>query len=161
MAADDIEVAVQFASDAAGIPDRATIRDWVHDAIAAHGERGTSASEVSVRIVDEPEMRRLNSDYRSKDSSTNVLSFPAEPVSGLPSDVPSSLGDVVVCAPVVAREAREQGKTVDAHWAHMLVHGTLHLLGYDHILPAEAQQMEAMELRILSQRGLENPYKLT
>ena len=152
---------MQVASAAGGIPREAVIRGWVLDAIAAHGALDSAASEVSVRVVDEAEMRQLNGDYRNRDTSTNVLSFPAGPIGGLPLDAPSSLGDIVVCAPVVAREAREQGKPAAAHWAHMLVHGTLHLLGYDHVEPEQADEMEALELRILSQRGLENPHTLT
>ena len=154
------DVDVQVASDANSIPDVATIRDWVSRAVSAGAGCRDATLEVSVRIVDEAEMRALNLEYRDRDRSTNVLSFPADPIDGLPADVPVSLGDIVVCAPVVERQAREQAKTIEAHWGHMLVHGTLHLLGYDHIIPAEADAMEALELRILSQHGIADPYTL-
>jgi len=154
------DVDIQVASDAKSIPDDTTIRDWVVTAVAAGGGSSKSTLEVSVRVVDEAEMQALNFEYRNRDASTNVLSFPAEPIDALPADVPASLGDIVVCAPVVERQAREQGKSIDAHWGHMLVHGTLHLLGFDHIIPSDAAAMEALELRILSQRGIADPYTL-
>jgi len=113
---------------------------------------------MSVRLVNREEIRLLNRDYRQLDSATNVLSFPAGEISGLPTEVAQSLGDVVVCASVVSDEAAEQGKSVDAHWAHMLVHGTLHLLGYDHQTAADAAEMESLEARILKANGLTDPY---
>ena len=155
-----IDVAIQIASDSAGIPGEETIDSWVRRTIDAAGGDNASSLEVAVRVVDEAEMRTLNSEYRSKDSTTNVLSFPAGAIEGLPDDVPLTLGDIVICAPVVAREAAEQGKKANAHWAHMLVHGTLHLLGFDHVRPDEAAAMEALEVRILSQHGVANPYNL-
>ena len=154
------DVDVQVASNADGIPDDAEIRDWVIRTIAAAGDCRDGSLEVSVRIVDEAEMQSLNLEYRGRDASTNVLSFPGEPLESLPADMPKSLGDVVVCAPVVGREAREQGKSAEAHWGHMLVHGVLHLLGHDHIIPADAEAMEALEVRILSQHGIADPYTL-
>ena len=112
---------------------------------------------------DEPEIQALNKTYRGKDRPTNVLAFPAELSSmpGLPPDEPSVLGDLVVCAPVVSREAVEQGKAGSAHWSHMLVHGMLHLLGFDHRTDADAGRMESLEIDILARRGFENPYKGT
>jgi probable rRNA maturation factor len=111
--------------------------------------------------VDEAEGRALNKQYRNKDSATNVLSFPladAE-LAKLPAEVPLALGDIVICGPVVAREASEQGKDSADHWAHMLVHGALHLFGYDHQTDEQAQEMAAYEARILAVGGVENPYE--
>lgn len=103
-------------------------------------------------------MRSLNCAFRGKDKPTNVLSFPAGDVAGLPADAPLPLGDIVICAGVVGAEAAAQGKTEDDHWAHMLVHGTLHLLGFDHETDAEAADMEALETRILGEHGIADPY---
>ncbi|MDE2087017.1 MAG: rRNA maturation RNase YbeY, partial [Xanthomonadaceae bacterium] len=113
------------------------------------------ATELSIRIVDADEGRELNRDYRGKDYATNVLSFEAD----LPPELKLPLiGDMVICSPVVAREAAEQGKRPRDHWAHLTVHGTLHLLGYDHIVAAEAEAMEALETRILAGLGIADPY---
>ncbi len=131
-------------------PDEDDIRAWLRAVLAAASDR--SEAEVSLRLVDEPEMSRLNQRYRGKDGPTNVLSFPAELPPG--PDLPL-LGDIVVCTPVVRREANEQGKALDAHWAHMLVHGALHLLGYDHVEQDQAETMEALETDILA--GLDYP----
>jgi probable rRNA maturation factor len=109
-----------------------------------------------VRITDEAEIRELNATYRGKDYATNVLSFPFEAPPGV--DIPL-LGDIVVCAAVVAREAAEQEKPLQAHWAHMVIHGTLHLLGYDHIEEADAEEMEGLEIRLLADLGYANPYE--
>lgn len=113
-------------------------------------------AEVSVYIVDEAEGRELNAQYRGKDYPTNVLSFPADIAEevGIP-----LLGDLVICAPVVEREAQEQGKTLPAHWAHMLVHGTLHLVGFDHIDDDEAEIMETLETQIVTGLGYPAPYQ--
>ena len=122
----------------------------------------TAASgEVVVRVVDEEAMRALNRDYRQKDYPTNVLAFPAAlaEMPGLPADDAALLGDVIICAPVVQREALEQSKTPADHWAHLLIHGVLHLLGFDHETPADAERMEALEAKILQCRGLQNPYE--
>ena len=138
------------------VPDEDDIRSWITSALTAVLDDSTRSQEVSVRLVDEDEMAELNGRYRDKPTSTNVLSFPSE----LPDeiDVPL-LGDIVICAPVVRREAEQQGKTVTAHWTHMAVHGTLHLLGYDHINDDEAEQMESLETRILAGMGLASPYQ--
>jgi probable rRNA maturation factor len=117
------------------------------------------AAEMTIRIVDEAEMTNLNGTYRGKAYPTNVLSFPFD----MPEDVDLELpilGDLVICASVVIKEAREQHKTVAAHWAHMVVHGTLHLLGYDHVKDSEAESMEAEEINILKSLGFSDPYKI-
>lgn len=146
-----ITVDTELASSAANLPGQALLERWV---AAAVGSRRPEA-EVSLLIVDEPQGQALNRDYRGKDYPTNVLSFPAD----LPPELKLPLlGDLVVCAPVVAREAAEQGKTEESHWAHMLVHGTLHLLGYDHIDDDEADAMEALETEILLGLGYPAPY---
>ena len=136
-------------------PDEDDIRRWIEAVLAA--EAKTAEVELTVRIVDEAEMAELNARYRHKTGPTNILSFPFEAPPGVELNL---LGDLVIAAPVVQREAREQGKTETAHWAHMIVHGTLHLLGYDHLKPAEAEDMEAREIRILQQLGYSNPYIL-
>ncbi|WP_336777262.1 rRNA maturation RNase YbeY [Pantoea sp. USHLN256] len=112
-------------------------------------------SEVTVRLVDEAESNELNLTYRGKDKPTNVLSFPFEAPPGI--ELPL-LGDLIICRQVVEQEAAEQGKTVEAHWAHMVVHGTLHLLGYDHIEDEEAEEMEALETEIMLALGYPDPY---
>src|SRR6478752_8312065 len=134
------------------IPSLDNIESWI--AAALHSDELAEA-EVSVYIVDEQESQELNFQYRGKDKPTNVLSFPAD----IPEEVGVPLlGDLVVCAPIVEREAQEQGKTLDAHWAHMLIHGTLHLLGYDHIEDDEAEVMEALETRLVTQLKFPAPY---
>ncbi len=135
------------------VPAEEDIRRWI--AAALHGRTTQEQVEVSVRIVDSDEMARLNETYRGKTGATNVLSFPA----GLPVELAIPLlGDIVICAPVVRAEAAQQGKTERAHWAHMAVHGTLHLLGYDHIEEEEAAIMEALESAILSELNYACPY---
>jgi len=138
------------------IPAEDSVRNWI--ALAANAAGHSSDVEVSVRIVDADESRALNDKYRGKDKPTNVLSFPAGRIEGLPDDVPVQLGDIVVCASVVGEEAIAQDKAVADHWAHMLVHGTLHLMGYDHETGAEAAEMEALEAQILMKSGLKDPY---
>jgi len=136
-------------------PDEDDIRRWIEAVLAAEAE--TAEVELTVRIVDEAEMAELNARYRHKTGPTNILSFPFEAPPGVELNL---LGDLVIAAPVVQREAQEQGKTETAHWAHMIVHGTLHLLGYDHLKPAEAEDMEAREINILHELGFSNPYLL-
>jgi len=142
---------VQYAIMAAGIPAAATLRNWVGRAL--QGRRPDA--ELALRIVDEAEMTALNRRYRGKDGPTNVLSFPYEPLPGVET---GQLGDIVICAPVVAAEAQIQGKPLEAHWAHMVMHGVLHLLGYDHHTEAQAQEMEGLETRLLGGLGLPAPY---
>lgn len=117
-----------------------------------------TGAEVSVRLVDTGEIQALNRDYRDMDKVTNVLSFPAGEIAGLPDDTARALGDIVVCAAVVSEEAARQGKITAHHWAHLLVHGTLHLLGYDHETDPEAFEMERLETSILVSNGLADPY---
>jgi len=145
------QVDVQYGLPRAGLPTAADVRRWAAAALAG----GPVQAELTVRIVDEEEGAKLNQTYRHQQGPTNVLSFPFE----APSYIDSPLvGDLVICAPVVAREAREQGKAADAHWAHMVVHGTLHLLGYDHQDEAPAREMEALEREILARLGYPDPY---
>ena len=134
------------------VPEDAAITQWARAAMEGYENE---ANEVDVRIVDEPAIAELNRRFRNKAEATNVLSFPFEDPPGVHSGL---LGDVVICAPVVCREAQRQGKQVMAHWAHMLVHGIMHLRGYDHEKPKEAQAMEGMEARILTRLGFPNPY---
>ncbi|MBW1213330.1 rRNA maturation RNase YbeY [Pantoea allii] len=112
-------------------------------------------SEVTIRVVDESESHELNLTYRGKDKPTNVLSFPFEAPPGI--ELPL-LGDLIICRQVVEQEAQEQGKTTEAHWAHMVIHGTLHLLGYDHIEDGEAEEMEGIETEIMLALGYPDPY---
>lgn len=151
-------VDVQIACNESDIPSARQIKFWVTRAVAGSGRTLAANAEMSVRLVDREEIRLLNRDYRQLDKVTNVLSFPAGAISGLPAEAAQLLGDVVVCAAVVRDEAAKQGKPVDEHWAHMLVHGTLHLLGYDHETAADAAEMEGLEARILAANGLTDPY---
>jgi probable rRNA maturation factor len=147
---------VQLACDEDNIPRDDVMGAWIARALEAAGQPANT--EVSVRVVDSDEIQALNREYRGKDKPTNVLSFPAGPVEGLPEDVPVLLGDVVVCAAIVNAEAQEQGKAAADHWAHLLVHGTLHLLGYDHHTDSQADEMETLETRVLAEQGIANPY---
>ena len=141
---------MQIATRRIGVPHARTFARWANAACAAGIARSRSqATELTIRVVGAAESRRLNRTWRGKDKPTNVLSFAA--------DAPV-LGDLAICAPVVAREAREQGKSPAAHWAHMVVHGVLHLLGYDHENDRDAARMEARETKILAQLGMPNPY---
>ena len=151
--ANAITVDVEIASSAANIPHQALLERWVAAAVGAHQDE--EDAEVSIMIVDAAQGQSLNKEYRDKDYATNVLSFPAD----LPPELELPLlGDLVICAPVVAREAEEQNKGLEAHWAHMVVHGTLHLLGYDHIDDSEAEAMEALETTIITELGYSAPY---
>lgn len=142
----ELRLVVQYASETAALPSRSQIRRWVAAALEKD-------AEITVRIVDADEAQALNSDYRHKDYVPNVLTFEYGEI------MPGVLGgDVVICAPVVAREALEQGKPLKAHYAHMTVHGVLHLQGYDHIDPADADVMESREIAILKQFRFPNPY---
>jgi probable rRNA maturation factor len=138
---------------AAGVraPASGRLREWARVALGARG-RG---AELAVSIVGLAEARRLNARWRGRDYATNVLSFPA-PVADH-----GILGDVVICADVVRREAREQGKRLDAHWAHLVVHGALHLIGYDHVRDDDARRMEARERRVLRAFGYPDPYRVS
>lgn len=149
---------VQVACDDPDIPPADDVQTWVAEAAGQSGRAPERDAEVAVRVVDADEIQTLNRLYRGKDSATNVLSFPAGDIEGLPPEAPQQLGDVVVCAAVVAAEAGEQGKALRDHWAHMIVHGTLHLLGFDHETEAEAAEMEALEARILAAQSVTDPY---
>ena len=144
------EILIQRRVDPAGIPAASSLRQWANTAL----ER--VAGDLTIRIVDEAERPDLNHRYRGKDKSTNVLSFPYD---GDLLDVPV-LGDIVICAPVVHREARDQGKDPRAHWAHMVVHGCLHLLGYDHVRDRDAEVMEARERKVLAELGFPDSYDI-
>lgn len=146
-------LSVGYAVPRAGLPAPASFRRWVGAAL--HGARRRKPAELAIRIVDADEGRALNRDYRGKDYATNVLSFPAELPPGLKLPL---IGDLAICAPVVQREAAEQGKAARDHWAHLTVHGVLHLLGYDHIDDTDAHVMEALEIRILATLSIANPY---
>lgn len=152
----DVHAHVSYAVPRRGLPAAASFRRWIAAALDAAGHR--QAAEVSIRIVDTDEGRALNARYRGKDHATNVLSFPAELPPGI--DLPL-LGDLAMCAPVVMREANEQGKPSRDHWAHLTVHGLLHLLGHDHVDIAEAERMEALEQHILAGLGITDPYAST
>jgi probable rRNA maturation factor len=174
-----LPVTVQYATRRAGVPHASSLARWANLAFQAAAKANTPPLPLTIRIVGAAESRTLNRTFRGKDKPTNVLSFPYEglglgaPGSGkarggrvlgvtqaprITPHAPAELGDLAICAPVVAREAREQGKDVRAHWAHMVVHGVLHLLGYDHENDRDAEVMEAREIKILSQFGYANPY---
>ena len=157
MAHADTTVDVQVACSDPGIPDKRQMTAWVAAAIAAAEHPHAAGVEVSVLVVDADEIQKLNERYRQQDKPTNVLSFPAE-LPAAPAGQPAPLGDVVICAPIVRSEAEQQGKALQSHWAHMLVHGTLHLLGYDHVQDADADRMEDLEASILAAHGIANPY---
>lgn len=151
-----MEIEVQYAVPDAGLPSEQDFIDWANMAVPPEDKEDKQDAAMTVRIVDEQESAQLNETYRHKDGATNVLSFPAE----VPDEVELNLlGDLVICAPVVAREAKEQGKSAEAHWAHMVIHGTLHLLGYDHQTDKEAQKMEEIERNILIKIGFNDPYE--
>jgi probable rRNA maturation factor len=153
-----LDVSVGYAVPRAGLPSSTSFRKWVAAALA----KRIREADLAVRIVGTREGRALNRHYRGKDYATNVLSFPADVAEGvkLPKGVTMPLlGDLVLCAPVVAREAREQKKPLSAHYAHLTVHGTLHLLGWDHEDEREADCMERLEREILAELGIDDPYE--
>lgn len=157
---------LQIACEASDLPDESDFEQWLATALAIESEQYGRAKnlaqpfEVTVRVVEPEESQALNNDYRGKNKPTNVLSFPFEMPEGIEGLELSILGDLVICADVVAEEATRQKKTLGSHWAHMVVHGGLHLLGYDHIKEFEAQEMEALEVDILAQLGLDDPYQV-
>ena len=144
----DLQLAVE---DENGLPSFDDVQRWLSNTV----EKFQTQAEVTVRIVDEEESHQLNHEYRGKDKPTNVLSFPFEAPPGIEIDL---LGDLIICRQVVEREAKEQGKPLMAHWAHMVVHGSLHLLGYDHIEDDEAEEMESLETELMQGMGFEDPY---
>ncbi|UTM57966.1 rRNA maturation RNase YbeY [Photobacterium sp. CCB-ST2H9] len=139
-------------ADESGMPAVADFQRWLEAAVTPF----QADAEVTVRLVDEAESQTLNRDYRGKDKPTNVLSFPFEAPPGVELEL---LGDLIICRQVVEKEAEEQNKPLLAHWAHMVVHGSLHLLGYDHIEDDEAEEMEALETEIMQGLGFANPYE--
>ena len=150
-----LDVAVGYAVPRKGIPAAASFRKWV----AAALDGRIREADLAIRIVGTREGRALNRHYRGKDYATNVLSFPAELPEGLPAGVRMPLlGDLVLCAPVIAREAQEQGKRIQDHYAHLTVHGVLHLLGWDHEHDKDAEAMEQLEREVLAELGLPDPY---
>jgi len=161
----ELYIDLQLASESvepSELPSADDFQQWVASALV-HPLQGAprESAELTIRIVDNAESQNLNRDYRGKDKPTNVLSFPADSPAGWPEELKAELpvGDLVISAPVVMREAQEQGKTGRAHWAHMVIHGCLHLLGYDHMVDDEAEQMEALETRLLTQLGFPAPYQ--
>jgi probable rRNA maturation factor len=144
----DLQLAVEDEND---LPTFDDIHLWLSSAVTSFQPQ----AEVTVRLVDEEESHQLNHDYRGKDKPTNVLSFPFEAPPGIEMDL---LGDLIICRQVVEREAVEQNKPLMAHWAHMVVHGSLHLLGYDHIEDDEAEEMESLETEIMQRMGFNDPY---
>jgi probable rRNA maturation factor len=152
-----LDVSVSYAAPRAGLPAAVSFRRW----IAAALEGRIREADLAIRIVGAKEGRALNRHYRGKDHATNVLSFPADIADGvkLPRGVKLPLlGDLVLCAPVIAREAKEQKKPLAAHYAHLTVHGALHLLGWDHQDAREAECMEQLEREILAGLGIDDPY---
>lgn len=137
------------------LPDLTSIEKWVSYALIGAGKEITEENELTIRIVDSEESQSLNFQYRNKDKSTNVLSFPFQNPPGITLPL---LGDLVICKQVVENEAIEQHKPISAHWAHMIIHGTLHLLGYDHIEQSQAVEMENIETDLLIKLGFADPY---
>ncbi|CDU01528.1 rRNA maturation RNase YbeY [Vibrio coralliirubri] len=146
----DLQLAVE---NEQGLPTEQDIQLWLDKTIPQFQEN----AELTVRIVDTQESHQINHEYRGKDKPTNVLSFPFEAPPGIELDL---LGDLIICRQVVEKEAEEQSKPLLAHWAHMVVHGSLHLLGYDHIEDDEAEEMESLETEIMQSMGFEDPYIL-
>ncbi|MCG7587438.1 rRNA maturation RNase YbeY [Photobacterium sp. OFAV2-7] len=143
---------LQYATESQeGMPSEADFQQWLNAAITPF----QADAEVTVRLVDDAESHALNHEYRGKDKPTNVLSFPFEAPPGVELDL---LGDLIICRQVVEKEAKEQDKPLNAHWAHMVVHGSLHLLGYDHIDDDEAEEMESLETEIMENMGFTDPY---
>ncbi|GAC17221.1 probable rRNA maturation factor [Paraglaciecola arctica BSs20135] len=154
---------LQLASDCADIPKQEDIQLWL-DTLLLHQQM--TEKEITVRVVDVTEIHQLNLQYRGKDKPTNVLSFPFEmPELNLPDgaqlddSMSTFLGDIVICAQVVTQESQQQNKLLNHHWAHMIIHGTLHLLGYDHIEEQDAQEMEGIEIAILQKLAIDDPYQ--
>jgi probable rRNA maturation factor len=151
-----LKILVQRASKKIAAPTTAELRRWARRALQEHVAR----AEMTIRIVDAKEITQLNSTYRHKDKPTNVLSFPFDMSEGeFELDIPL-LGDIVICAAVVEQEAADQQKPLEAHWAHMVVHGTLHLLGFDHEIESDAVIMESHETTILTALGYNDPYSI-
>ena len=161
-----LELHLSLSGVRAGIPAKARFARWLDCAfVLAMQQKGRNRLRfvelpgISVRLVDRAEGQQFNAQYRGKNYATNVLSFPFEVPPGLPKTYPREwLGDLIICAPVIEAEAAEQGKSLHTHYAHMSVHGLLHLLGWDHEESVAAEAMEALEVKILAQLGFANPY---
>ena len=153
---EESNIVIQHAVSLEGIPSDERLLRFVEAALPAD-----EAAEICLRVVDEAESRALNHEWRGKDSPTNVLSFPGSRPPGLPDDepLPGIRGDIVLCAPVIAREAAVQGKALGDHWAHLVIHGTLHLRGFDHIEEPAAERMEQLERELLEELGIDDPYR--
>jgi probable rRNA maturation factor len=147
-------VEIQAVYSSPELPNEQQIQLWI-DTVLAEMQQDT---EIVVRIVDETESTALNEQYRHKQGATNILSFPVKIPDGVALDI-NLLGDLVVCAPVLAKEAQQQGKKLHDHWAHIIIHGVLHLLGYDHLDDAQAEEMEGKEITLLQQLNIPNPYR--
>ena len=150
---ENIVVEIQYATEITELPTKQQFRKWVGATLSDHRDQ----AELTIRIVDEKEGAMLNDQWRKSPGPTNVLSFPYEDTEN--KYALGLLGDIIICAPVVVQEALEQGKPLESHWAHMVVHGTLHLLGYDHIKADELERMETLEIKILEHLGYDDPYK--
>lgn len=142
----------QLESKSNQLPAQSLFKKWI-DAVL---KDTTQNSEIVIRVIDEDEMMLFNEQYRGKEGATNILSFPFDPPDEVDSDL---LGDLLVCAPVVEKEAQQQNKELEHHWAHMVVHGVLHLIGYDHINDVDAEEMERLEKKILESIKIDNPYE--
>ena len=150
----DIQVEEDLSTNlATSLPSAPEVEDWANTVLQHLGEED---KEFTVRFVDNDESQHLNATYRQKNKPTNVLSFPFECPPGVPINL---LGDLVVCVPVILREADEQNKLAQHHFAHMIIHGLLHLFGYDHIEDQDAKEMESLEIHILAQLGIDDPYQ--
>ena len=143
---------IQIVSESKQIPTQYLFQQWINTVLTDNNQD----SEIVIRVVDEAEMIQFNEQYRHKRGATNILSFPFDSPEGIESNL---LGDLLVCAPVVEKEALQQKKKLEHHWAHLIVHGVLHLLGYDHVDDNEAEEMEALEIKMLIKIKIKNPYE--
>jgi probable rRNA maturation factor len=148
----NLDLDLQIAVEANNLPTQAQFESWVRIAVG----QTMPEVELTIRLVEVSESQHLNHTYRGKDKPTNVLSFPFEAPAEI--DLPL-LGDLIICVDVVQKEAQQQDKSLEAHWAHMVIHGCLHLLGYDHIIDEEAEEMESLETQLLEHLGFTDPYK--
>jgi len=142
---------IQLATSSADYPTEQQFQLWINTVL----QEDDQDSEIVIRLVDDQESAELNQHYRHKQGPTNILSFPFEAPDGFDTDL---LGDLVICAPLIGLEAQQQNKQLFDHWAHITIHGVLHLLGYDHIDDVDAEEMEALEIKILSRLNINNPY---
>ncbi|WP_028468062.1 rRNA maturation RNase YbeY [Neptunomonas japonica] len=148
----DVDIQREVDNTNLELPSDEDFQHWVTLALTGRKSRG----EICIRLVEPTESQQLNNDYRGKDAPTNVLSFPFDGPEGIPMDL---LGDLAICADIVTKEAQEQNKPVRNHWAHMVIHGTLHLIGFDHINDSDAEQMETLEIALLASINIPDPYQ--